>query len=105
MCDHDSKFGSRFARVAATTNIELLRTPSRAPRAHAPYERFLGSVRRECLDPLLILQERQHQQVLNQYVAYFNRARPQEARPATPSRATSVSSPIVSPQRQDHRHS
>lgn len=35
MCDHDSKFGSRFARVAATTDIELLRTPYQAPRANA----------------------------------------------------------------------
>jgi putative transposase len=78
ICDHDSKFGSRFARVAATTNIELLRTPYQAPRANATCERFLGSVRRECLDHLLILQERQLQYVLNQYVSYFNRARPHQ---------------------------
>jgi putative transposase len=78
ICDHDSKFGSRFARVAATTNFELLRTPYQAPRANATCERFLGSVRRECLDHLLILQERHLQHVLNQYVAYFNRARPHQ---------------------------
>jgi putative transposase len=78
VCDRDSKFGSRFARVAATTNITLLRTPYQAPRANATCERFLGSARRECLDHLLILHEKQLQQVLNQYVAYFNRARPHQ---------------------------
>jgi putative transposase len=46
ICDHDSKFGSCFARVAATSNIKLLRTPYHAPRANATCERFLGSVRR-----------------------------------------------------------
>jgi transposase InsO family protein len=78
LCDHDSKFGSRFARVAVTTNIKLLRTPYQAPRANAICERFLGSVRRECLDSFLILHEKQLQRVLNQYVAYFNRARPHQ---------------------------
>ena len=61
MCDHDCKFGSRFAHVAATTNIKLLRTPYQAPRANAICERFLGSVRRQCLDHFLILHEKQHE--------------------------------------------
>ncbi len=57
--DNDSKFGAQFARVAVTTHIEMVRTPVRAPRANAIAERFLGSVRRECLDHMLILSERQ----------------------------------------------
>jgi hypothetical protein len=61
LCDHDGKFGSRFAHVAATTNFKLLRTPYQAPRANAICERFLGSVRRECLDHFLILHEKQHE--------------------------------------------
>jgi len=48
--DHDSKFGPCFARVAATSGIEILKTPYHTPRANAICERFLGSVRRECLD-------------------------------------------------------
>jgi putative transposase len=64
--------------MAATTNIKLLRTPIQAPRANAICERFLGSVRRECLDHLLILSEKQLQRVINGYVAYFNRARPHQ---------------------------
>ena len=76
--DNDSKFGSCFARVATTSGIKLLKTPYHAPRANAICERFLRSVRQECLDHLLILHERQLQRVLNAYVAYFNQARPHQ---------------------------
>ena len=51
--DNDSKFGSCFARVATTSAIEILKTPFHAPRANAICERFLRSVRQECLDHLL----------------------------------------------------
>jgi len=76
--DRDSKFGPSFARVAATSGIKVLKTPYHAPRANAICERFLGSVRRECLDHLLILQEKQLQRVLRAYVDYFNQARPHQ---------------------------
>ncbi len=73
--DNDGKFGAAFARVAAASGIEVLRTPYRAPRANAVCERFLGSVRRECTDHLLILGERHLARVLQEYASYFNRAR------------------------------
>ncbi len=76
--DNDGKFGPAFARVAAASGITILRTPYRAPRANAVCERFLGSVRRECLDHVLILSERHLHRVLREYVAYFNRARPHQ---------------------------
>jgi putative transposase len=76
--DHDGKFGVGFARVAKTSGIEMLTTPYHAPRANAICERFLGSVRRECLTHLLILHEKQLQRVLGAYVQYFNRARPHQ---------------------------
>jgi len=67
----------------------VLRTPVRAPRANATCERFLGSVRRECLDHVLVLGERHLRRVLREYVAYFNAARPHQgigqAIPAAPS--------------------
>jgi putative transposase len=72
--DNDSKFGLCFARVAKTSTIKILKTPVHAPRANAICERFLRSVRQECLDHLLIFQEKQLQRVLNAYVVYFNRA-------------------------------
>ena len=64
--------------MASTSGIELLKTPYHAPRANAICERFLRSVRQECLDHVLILHEKQLQCVLNGYVAYFNRARPHQ---------------------------
>jgi transposase InsO family protein len=76
--DNDGKFGGNFARVAKTSSIEILKTPYHAPQANAICERFLGSVRRECLDHLLIPHEKQLQRVLNAYVYYFNRARPHQ---------------------------
>lgn len=76
--DHDSKFEPCFARVAATSGIEILKTPYHAPRANAICERFLGSVRRECLGHMLVLHEKQLHRVLRAYVAYFNRARPHQ---------------------------
>jgi len=76
--DNDRKFGVSFARIAQTSRIEMLTTPYHTPRANALCERFLGSVRRECLDHLLILQEKQLQRALNAYVNYFNRARPHQ---------------------------
>jgi putative transposase len=76
--DRDHKFGSRFTHVAATSGIKMLKTLYHAPRANAICERFLGSVRRECLDHLFILQEKQLDRVLHAYVQYFNRARPHQ---------------------------
>ncbi len=70
--------GNIFARVAATSGIKILKTPYHAPRANAICERFLRSVRQECLDHLLILHERQLQRVLKAYVVYFNQARPHQ---------------------------
>jgi len=88
--DNDGKFGVTFARVAKTSGIEILTTPSYAKRLNAICERFLGSVRRECLDHVFILQEKQHERVPGAYVVYFNRARPhqgiQQQRPEPPSK-------------------
>jgi putative transposase len=66
------------SRVAATSGIKILKTPYHAPLANAICERFVGSVRRECLDHLLILQEKQLHRVLCASIQYFNRARPHQ---------------------------
>ncbi|MEA3340186.1 MAG: integrase core domain-containing protein [Chloroflexota bacterium] len=76
--DDDGKFGPSFARVAKGTGIEVLKTPRRAPRANAICERFLGSLRRECLDHFLILGERHLHRVVKKYKTYFNHARPHQ---------------------------
>ena len=76
--DHDDKFGRRFDGVAEGTGIKILRTPVRAPNANAVCERFLRSVRAECLDHVLIRGEDHLGFVLQRYGAYFNDARPHQ---------------------------
>ena len=76
--DNDRKFGPSFARVATTSGIKVLRTPYRTPRANAVCERFLGSVRRECLEHFLIFHEKHLYRLLQAYVVYFNQARPHQ---------------------------
>ncbi len=76
--DRDSKYGPAFARVAAASGITELRTADRAPRQNATCERFLGSVRRACLDHVLVLGEAHLRRVLREYVASFNQDRPHQ---------------------------
>jgi transposase InsO family protein len=97
--DRDSKFGALFDRVAAGIGARILRTPVRAPRANAICERFLGSVRRECLDHVLILGDRHLQRVLDEYAGYFNADRPHQGIgqrvPAGPQRPANTNSRVV----------
>ncbi len=76
--DNDSKYGPTFSHIAASSGITELRMAYRAPRQNATCERFLGSVRRECLDHLLVLGETQLRHVLREYVRYFNDDRPHQ---------------------------
>jgi putative transposase len=74
--DNDDKFGAHFS--CATDTIDVLKTPVRAPEANAVCERFIGSVRRECLDHVIILSERHLQRLVHEYVDYFNHVRPHQ---------------------------
>ena len=74
--DRDSKFTDVFDAVFASEDIRILRTPVRAPRANAIAERWIGTVRRELLDRMLILNRRQLEAALAEYVAHFNTHRP-----------------------------
>jgi putative transposase len=76
--DRDRKYGQTFTLVAAGSKIEILKTPYRVPKANAICERFLGSVRRESLDHMLILGESHLYRVIKEYVEYFNQARPHQ---------------------------
>ncbi len=76
--DNDSKYGHEFDQAVKASGTKVIRTPVRAPRANAVCERFLKSVRHECLDHLLILNERQLLRIAQAYVAYFNHARPHQ---------------------------
>ena len=76
--DNDARYGHMFDEVVRASGAEVIRTPVRAPRANAVCERFMRSVRRECLDHMLIFGERQLLRVANGYVGYFNHARPHQ---------------------------
>jgi hypothetical protein len=74
--DRDAKFPPAFDTVFAAEGIAIVRTPYRTPTANAYAERWVRSVREECLDHLLIAGERHLRRVLTAYVAHYNRARP-----------------------------
>jgi transposase InsO family protein len=62
--------------VFESVGIDILRSPVRAPRANAIAERWVGSVRRECLDRMLVVNRRHLEKVLAEYVDHFNQHRP-----------------------------
>jgi putative transposase len=77
--DRDAKFSRAFNAVFQDARISVIRTPLRAPNANAHIERWVGSVRRECLDRLLIFSRRQLERVLRVYVRHYNEQRPHRA--------------------------
>jgi transposase InsO family protein len=77
--DRDSKFTGDFDEVFRSEGIRVIKAPVRAPKSRAHAERWVGSVRRECLDRLLILGRRHLQHVLAAYVRHFNEHRPHRA--------------------------
>ncbi|MBF6614574.1 MAG: transposase [Chloroflexi bacterium] len=76
--DRDTKFTTAFDRVFASEGIEIVRTPYRTPQANGFAERWIRSVRAECLDRLLIVSEAHLRAVMQEYVNYYNRARPHQ---------------------------
>src|SRR5918998_1785449 len=67
-----------FDAVFQSEGMTIIRTPYRAPNANAVAERWVRSVRQECLNHLLIVGEAQLRRVLDVYVGYYNEARPHQ---------------------------
>jgi putative transposase len=82
--DRDSKFSNVFDEVFRSEGIEIIRTPFRAPKANAFAERWVGTVRRDCLDWLLISSRGQLERVLSVYVDHYNTHRPHRGLGLTP---------------------
>ncbi len=84
--DRDTKFTAGFDDVFSSIGIEAIRTPIRSPKANAFAERWVRTVREECLDHLLVFSRRHLESVLTEYIAHYNQARPHRGRQlSTPS--------------------
>jgi transposase InsO family protein len=82
--DRDSKFTAAFDEVLADNGVRIIKTPVRSPRANSFAERYVGTLRRECLDHLLIYGEQHLRQVLAAYARHYNEHRPHQSREQRP---------------------
>jgi putative transposase len=82
--DRDAKFTAAFDEVFRSEGLNVITTPIQAPKANAYAERFVGTVRRECLDWLLITGHRHLEHVLRVYVAHYNTHTPHRSLKLTP---------------------
>jgi putative transposase len=85
--DRDRKFTDRFDDVFRSEGIEVVRTPFRGPQANGVAERFVRTVRSECFDWLLILNQQHLERVLQGFIAHYNGHRPHRALSLTPPEA------------------
>jgi putative transposase len=96
--DRDTKFPRAFDDVFASDGIQIIRTPIQAPNANAYAERWVRTVRQECLDWMLIWSRRHLERVLDEYVRHYNEERPHRAlrlRPPSSSDIGSAPTPSV----------
>ena len=74
--DRAGQFTGSFDAIFTAEGIRILRSPPQAPRANAICERIIGTLRRELLDQLLIVNEHHLRRVLTEYLQHYNAARP-----------------------------
>jgi putative transposase len=95
--DRDAKFTAAFDAAFVAEAIEVLMTPVRAPRANAYAERWVGTVRRELLDRMLIFGRRQLVLVLAEYADHYNGHRPHRTLGQAPPLGSAEPEPAVIP--------
>ncbi|MGY0063423.1 integrase core domain-containing protein [Streptomyces sp. LZ34] len=95
--DRDSKYTDAFDAVFQAEEIEIIKTPVRAPKANAHCERVIGTLRREALDHILILGKAHERHVLAEYQRHYNAHRPHRARRQLPPQAQEQPPPVLEP--------
>ncbi|GAA3641161.1 hypothetical protein GCM10022420_013710 [Streptomyces iranensis] len=95
--DRDSKYTDAFDAVFQAEDIEIIKTPVRAPKANAHCERVICTLRREALDHILILDEAHARHVLAEYQRLYNAHRPHRARHQLPPQAHQQPPPALKP--------
>jgi putative transposase len=93
--DRDAKYTAMFDTVFQSEGIEILRTPPQAPRANAYAERWVRTVRRECLDRILIYNTCHLLAVLGTYLAHYNGHRAHQARGQRPPDREMLPAPVA----------
>jgi len=91
--DRDTKFTAAFDAVFAAAGVSVVKIPPRAPRANAYAERWVRTVRSECLDWILIWNQHQLRRILTEYLGHYDAARPHRSldlQPPTPTRALTL---------------
>ena len=95
--DRDNKYTNAFDAVFQAEDIEIIKTPVRAPKANGHCERVIGTLRREVLDHTLILGEAHARQVLAAYQRHYNAHRPHRARCQLPPQAHGQPPTVLEP--------
>jgi putative transposase len=96
--DRHATFSSRLDATVANLGLQVLKMPVRTPQANAYCERLIGTMRRECLDFMIPLNERHLRRIVREWVSHYNRGRPHSRLgPGIPGQRTA-------PPQRVHRH-
>ena len=92
--DRDTKYTASFDAVFQAEGVDVLLSAPQAPRMNAHCERVIGSIRREALDHVLVLNEAHARKILTQYQEHYNGHRPHRARDQRPPEAIDHPAPV-----------
>ena len=78
ICDRDTKFSAQFRRILRNAGVETVLTPHRTPNCNAFAERFVRSIKEECLGRMIMFGEGSLQRAIREYVNHYHLERPHQ---------------------------